>query len=44
MKCEFCELARECKDPAQFGGDCERARLCAEPCAGCQYCDEEGNL
>lgn len=26
------------------GGDCERHRLCAEPCAGCQYCDEEGNV
>ena len=26
------------------GGDCERARLCAEPCAGCLYCDERGNL
>ena len=59
MKCEFCELARECTDPARFGGgcdidgaddfgcnggDCIRAKLCAEPCAGCPYCDEEGNL
>ena len=26
------------------GGDCIRARLCAEPCTDCQYCDEEGNL
>ena len=26
------------------GGDCERAQLCAEPCAGCAYCDETGNL
>ena len=26
------------------GGDCERHRLCAEPCAGCPYCDAEGNI
>ncbi len=26
------------------GGDCERHRLGAEPCAGCQYCDAEGNI
>ena len=26
------------------GGDCERHRLGAEPCAGCQYCDAEGNV
>ena len=26
------------------GGDCERAKLCAEPCADCLYCDERGNL
>lgn len=23
MKCECCELARECKDPAQYGGGCD---------------------
>ena len=23
MKCAFCELARECKDPAQYGGGCD---------------------
>lgn len=23
MKCEFCELARDCKDPAQSGGGCD---------------------
>lgn len=26
------------------GGDCERHRLGAEPCADCQYCDAEGNI
>ena len=26
------------------GGDCERHRLGAEPCAGCEFCDEEGNI
>ncbi len=26
------------------GGDCERHRLGAEPCAGCLFCDEEGNV
>lgn len=26
------------------GGDCERHRLGAEPCADCPYCDEEGNI
>ena len=26
------------------GGDCIRAKLCAEPCTDCPYCDEEGNL
>ena len=25
-------------------GDCERHKLGAEPCAGCPYCDEEGNI
>ena len=23
MKCDFCEFARECTDPAQFGGGCD---------------------
>jgi len=23
MKCEFCEIARECKDPAQYSGGCD---------------------
>lgn len=23
MQCEFCELARDCKDPAQYGGGCD---------------------
>ena len=23
MECEFCEFARECKDPAQYGGGCD---------------------
>ena len=23
MKCEFCEFACECKDPAQYGGGCD---------------------
>ena len=31
-------------DPDRNGGDCERHNLCAEPCAGCLYCDEEGNI
>jgi hypothetical protein len=26
------------------GGDCERHKLGAEPCAGCPYCDAEGNI
>lgn len=26
------------------GGDCERHRLGAEPCAHCPFCDEEGNI
>ena len=26
------------------GGDCERHRLGAEPCALCPFCDEEGNI
>ena len=26
------------------GGRCERWQLGAEPCEGCTYCDEEGNL
>lgn len=26
------------------GGDCERHKLGAEPCAGCQFCDAEGNI
>lgn len=26
------------------GGDCEHAKLGAEPCTDCQYCDAEGNL
>lgn len=26
------------------GGDCERKSLGAEPCPGCQHCDEKGDL
>ena len=26
------------------GGNCKRKSLGAEPCPGCSYCDEEGNL
>ena len=26
------------------GGDCQRHKLGAEPCADCPYCDEEGNI
>lgn len=25
-------------------GNCQRHELCAEPCEGCQYCDERGNI
>ena len=26
------------------GGNCKRKSLGAEPCPGCSYCEEEGNL
>lgn len=26
------------------GGNCERAKLGAEPCTDCRYCDKDGNL
>ena len=26
------------------GGNCERAKLGAEPCTDCRHCDKEGNL
>lgn len=39
MKCECCELARECKDPARYGGGCD---IDGADDFGCSTDDGEG--
>ena len=41
MKCEFCEFASECKDPARYGGGCDIDGVDDFGCGTADVRDEE---